>query len=94
MGAIRNLFNQGLPWAPTAFSNWGIAISDTVDSLEESNFVGEDDPRLTDSRTPLSHGNEAHSENFVSGTDVNKIVVVTEANYPAQPDADTLYIVF
>ena len=30
-----------------------------------------DDPRLSDSRTPTSHGNEAHSSTFLTGIDIH-----------------------
>jgi hypothetical protein len=52
------------------------------------------DPRLSDARTPTSHGNEAHGPNFVDGVGVNRIQYVTEANYPASPVTGVLYVVF
>lgn len=94
MGAIRNLFDNGIPWAPDVFRLWGEGISDIIDNLVDVNPVTEGDPRLTDARTPLFHGNEAHNENFVRGTGVDAIVAVTESNYPLSPVAGILYVVF
>lgn len=44
------------------------AIDILLDEYEATYFVFDTDPRLTDARTPLPHGNEKHTATFLSDT--------------------------
>jgi len=55
------LLKDGGALGPAAFAPFGTASG----SITEGN-----DPRLSDARSPLSHGNESHTENYLTVNDV------------------------
>lgn len=78
----------------TGVTDGDVLAYDSGTWVASNEYVTDGDSRLTDARTPTSHGNEAHDVDYVSSSDVGSITKLTQAQYDAlTPQSDVLYVI-